>query len=783
MDENNQSQNEHVYSTVAKNAYILPEPPQRNKTPWIIGIVIAILMSFGLGVGFCLWMLRDMAPTEDTVVTKAPELPSAPHITDVADIPETPAEDMTPEDATATPADPPEDTNGAPVDPPATVAPEASIQTAPEPETPPKPDDPVDPESTDAPDIPVEPETTACAHEYSDWQITTPATCTGAGLQTQSCQLCGEERKEPIEPTGHTEEEVPAVAPTCTDHGYTAGIICTECGVMVVGQEIVPAAHTPGEWIIDQEPELGIDGSKHTECTVCGEVIEETIEMLYSQGLTYVSNGQGTCYVSGIGTCTDTKIVIPATYKERRVTQIGYRAFGNCQNLTSIIIPDSVTSIGGYAFERCSKLTSIIIPNSVTHISSYTFNGCSNLASITIPSSVTHIDQSAFSGCSNLASITIPSSVTHIGQSAFSGCSKLFSLTIPSGVSNIEEGAFAGIAESASIEIDPENSSYCSIDGILYDANLTVLLYCPKNQTTVSIPNTVTRIGDYAFSQCSGLTSVTLSDGLTSIGEHAFYYCTGLTSIAIPESVTKIEESAFSYCKKLSSINIPDGITSIEYSTFHGCNNLASIDLPDSVTSIGYYAFLECENLSTIVIPANVTSIGSCPFVNCSNLSKIVVEEGNPMYHSDGNCLIETASKTLILGCKNSIIPTDGSVAHIEEAAFRGCTGLTSLTIPDSVISIGTIAFEGCSGLTSVIIGNGVTTIDRQAFQDCTSLTSVTISNSVTNIGHRIFNRCENLTDLYYTGTQEAWAAITKDAEWDAYSGIYTLHFNYTPET
>ena len=235
--------------------------------------------------------------------------------------------------------------------------------------------------------------------------------------------------------------------------------------------------------------------------------------------------------------------------------------------------------------------------------------------------------------------------------------------------------------------------------------------------SVVVIPNSVTSIGSSAFSGCSGLTSITISDSVTSIGDYAFGYCWCLTSITIPDSVTSIGSSAFRNCSGLTSVTIGNSVTSIGSSAFEGCTGLTSITIPDSVTSIGYSAFEVCTGLTSIT-----------------------VADGNSKYHSSGNCIIETSSKILILGCKTSVIPSDGSVTSIGSSAFAGCTGLTSITIPDSVTSIGGSAFQRCTGLTSIAIPNGVTSIGDSAFWGCRGLTSVTIPDSVTNIGDYAFS-------------------------------------------
>ena len=232
--------------------------------------------------------------------------------------------------------------------------------------------------------------------------------------------------------------------------------------------------------------------------------------------------------------------------------------------------------------------------------------------------------------------------------------------------------------------------------------NLSGALNIPSSVTYNGTTYSVTSIGYYTFSDCTGLTSVTIPNSVTSIGGYAFDKCSGLTSVTIP----------------------------------------------NSVTSIGYNAFRGCKGLTSVTIPNSVTVIEEYVFSGCSGLTSIVVNSGNTKYDSRNNCnaIIEKATNTLISGCKNTIIPN--SVTSIGKGAFYGCTGLTSVTIPNSVTSIDSYAFSGCSGLTSVTIPNSVTSIGYYAFKDCTGLTSVTIPNSVTSINSYAFSGCSGLTSV-----------------------------------
>ena len=333
-----------------------------------------------------------------------------------------------------------------------------------------------------------------------------------------------------------------------------------------------------------------------------------------------------------------------------------------------------------------------------------------------------------------------------------------------------------------------------------YSGSVTILSTVTYNGTTYS----VTSIGDWAFYECSGLTSVTIGNSVTEIGEFAFDGCTSLTSVTIPNSITSIGDCAFRDCKSLTSVTVGNSVTSIGVSAFADCSGLTSITIGNSVTSIGPWAFFQCSgltsvtignsvtdigecafdgctSLTSITIPNSVTSIGYGAFWSCSGLTSIVVEKGNTVYDSREICnaIIETATNTLIVGCQNTIIPN--SVTSIGDRAFSSCTGLTSIAIPNSVTSIGEAALIGCTGLTSVIveegntiydsrencnaiietatntlikgcqnttIPNSVTSIGLDAFRGCEGLTSITIPNSVTEIGGGAFGECTGLTSI-----------------------------------
>ena len=374
--------------------------------------------------------------------------------------------------------------------------------------------------------------------------------------------------------------------------------------------------------------------------------------------------------------------------------------------LVSVVIPDSVTSIGESAFSGCKGLTSVTIGNGVTSIGSDAFAGCTRLTSVTIGNSVTSIGSDAFAGCTGLTSVTIGNSVESIGSYAFSGCTGL---------------------------------------------------------TSVTIPDSVTSIGESAFSGCTGLTSVTIPDSVTSIGSDAFYGCTNL--MQKENGVSYVDTWAISCDTSVSELTLRSNTVGIGERAFLNCTGLTSVVIPDSVTSIGEGAFSGCAGLTSVVIPDSVTSIGGGAFSGCSSLESMTIPfvgaEAGKGYHF--GYIFGTTSYT------------GGTEVWQSYRTYYIPTSLRNVTVTRGNILYG--AFYNCSMLTSVTIGNSVTSIGSEAFYGCTGLTSVTIGNSVTSIGDVAFSGCYKLVEVYNKSSLD----ITAGSSGNGYIGYYAKNV-YTKE-
>ena len=515
-------------------------------------------------------------------------------------------------------------------------------------------------------------ETTPPPHVHNEETVEGyPATCTEDGLSDGvRCADCEEilVAQEIIPAVGHIETIQQGREATCTEDGLTDGLYCWECWEVFEEQEVIPASgHTE---VIDEAvaptcTEKGLSEGKH--CSKCNEVLVEQTE-LPANGHNYTS------------------VVTAPTATENGLTEYTCSVCGDSYTEEIVPIDFMLTqynrSVVGYNGEATFVIPAVFEDTGkwyrVVALHEYALYQCSSLSSVSIPSTVTKIPHLNLYGSRYLSVITV----------------------------------------------DAENPVYYSEGNCVIERATKTLIRGCKGSV---IPEGITAIGYMAFSS-TPITTITIPNGVERIDAGAFSQCASLYSVSIPNSVIVIGEKAFTGCEKLRTIVIPNSVTSILKEAFRGCTNLKSVTIGSSVGSIGGLAF-EGTALEDLTIPASVTSIAMDAFAYCSSsLQSITVDADNPNYYSEGNCLIELASKTLIVGCVNSEIPQDIKV--IANSAFHNCTGITGIEIPKSIQQIGWGAFRYCSDLVRIV----------------------------------------------YRGTVEQWNAIQKDSKWDERKGTYTVY-------
>lgn len=689
------------------------------------------------------------------------------------------------------------------------------------------------------------------------------ATCEKAGsVEHWTCSRCDKnfaDDKAAVELTditipakGHTPADPVrenVKEPTCTEKGsYEEVVYCEVCKKELSSKTVITdeLGHSFTNYVSDGDATCTKDGTETAYCdNGCGETATRTDEgsALGHSFTNYVSDGNATCEEDGTETAkcdrcdaTDTRTdegsakghnwMSHYSYDETShwITcsrcdakdKLGEHTFENgfC-SVCGMVDPDATVGSEGLKYTlindgtaykvsgigTCTDLD-IVIPSTynglpVTEIGDRAFNQRSNLTSITIPDTITAIGDRAFYYCVGLTSVyitdiaawcaidfaslhsnplwsahtlylngelvtdlTIPEGVTEIGIYTFLDCISLTSISIPNSVNFIGDYAFYG---SGLTGVSIPNGIITIGNRVFYDCN---------SLTSVTIPGSVISIGDSAFEDCDVLTNIAIPDSVTSIGKSAFAWCSKLTSIAIPDSVTTIGNSAFYGCTDLTNLTLGNSVAIIGDSAFGACSSLTGIRLPDSVTSIGNSAFFMSENLKNVNIPDGVTSIGYGTFQYCDSLTSIKIPDS-----------VTSIGDFAFFGSGLISINIPNNVTSIGEAAFRECDSLTSIAISDSVTSIGVVAFEGTAyyddeqnwenGVLYIgeylidadtnlsgeySIKEGVTHVADYAFSSCTGLTSITIPDSITSIGTNAFAYCDNLASVTFKNPN-GWSA------------------------
>lgn len=555
--------------------------------------------------------------------------------------------------------------------------------------------------------------------------------------------------------------------------------------LMVVAPDIasIPVYRTTlsGHWGVEKGYELSVYGG-----------LKEADNVYYSA----MEDGNACAiYFDGTQTSVALSKTIQIDGAARALAKI-QRGLFYYKNITEVIVPETVKTIGGNAFYKCSALTSLQLPSEVEEIGDYAFYECSAWAiDVTLPvlktlgkgafqksgikslnltgAPLATIPESAFGECSSLASITLNEGLSKIESYAFTGA-VVTELTIPSTVTDIYTvGIWSKIKKLISKATTPptlrnsrqlncplfvpngcvtayrqadrwvESTSVIAVGEMqtgglsFYFGDTDALLYNVDTDVTgsdVVIPATVEQGGN----------SYTVNEMRAALLKNS----AAVKSVTIPASITQIPNDAFRNCTELTSVTMPATVTSIGAYAFRGCEGLETVTIGESVASIGPSAFSGCRGLLSVTIPSAVKVIEAKAFFNCGKLTSFSVDKENKVYDSRGNCnaIIETATNTLIYGCKNTVIPN--TVTKIGEDAFAYCVALKSIEIPNSVTDIKSGAFSGCSGLTGVVIPSSVINLEGHVFYGCESLTSMVIPNSVKSIGGYTLYGCRGLKSV-----------------------------------
>jgi|GEM_PF-1868538 len=472
-------------------------------------------------------------------------------------------------------------------------------------------------------------------------------------------------------------------------------------------------------------------------------------------------------YYSGYATYSG-DVSVPAQVANDDVTYtvvgVDCRAFQNCSELTSVSLPATMEWIGlmstgkygNYPFEQCTNLTTITIdadnpyfttgdasnavynkemttilacmpgvtgsftvPETVTTIATDAFENCTGLTSVSLPSGLETIEARSFRGCDGLTEFEIPEGVKTIGKWAFAYCDGLTTATIPASATDITFGVFVGCSALTAISVDAANTAYCSVDGIVYNKDMTTILEVPAGLTgSVTIPSGITEIGDYAFygSQlsevvipegvtkigdgafcgCKNLTSIDLPSTLDSIGDCAFIECTALTSIVLPEGLKYVGSAAFQRCISLTTLTVPSTLETLSDYVFSVCPGLKEVTISEGVKQIEQYAFWQ-SSLAEITLPASVDSVSYCAFNECDSLMNIYVADGNTNYSSVDGMLCSKDGTTLAIFPCGRITETTRIPEGIQAIGFGAVDGveiMKTVVLPSTVISLPVDAFH-----------------------------------------------------------------------------------------
>ena len=598
------------------------------------------------------------------------------------------------------------------------------------------------------PEAEAEPETEPHVHLWGDWIDITDATCTGKGSKERVCS-CGGKQSQTVAALGHDYKKGSVVPPTEIEEGYTV-----------------------------------------YTCGICQSEKRDDYIQAGSIGLTYqVHSNSKTCTVTGLGSCKDVDVKIPRTFEGNTVTAIADRAFSGKALIESVEIPETVKTVGVYVFSGCDKLNTVYYNSSYAPTKNTVFLNLPSLKTVVFCGSV--IPAYICYGCENIEEVIFSENVHTIDSHAFYGTG-LTELNMPVGLktlggysfyeSSLKKMHIDNLAAWCEMDIVGDNAFPYNADFSLYwnGEPLSVLsvpegvkkigsrVFEGQNLASVTIPDSVTSIGDFAFCECKLLTNVQMGQGVKAVGYGAFSECDALTAITLFDGVVTIDGYAFYGCDSLKSIALADSITDIGDNTFARCISLESCTLPSALQKVENRLFRECSSLKRVVIGENVTEIASDAFWYCTALQNVDFSKAQQLKtigYSAFNCCFSLTEIVL----PNSLITIDAlafqhcflletvrfgsNLKEIGGSAFSNCDALKELTIPNSVTTIGDSAFSSCAALEWIILPSGLTTVSERLFSHCSVLESVTLPNSLVTIEKNAFYECEALKSISFPST------------------------------
>ena len=365
--------------------------------------------------------------------------------------------------------------------------------------------------------------------------------------------------------------------------------------------------------------------------------------------------------------------------------------FDRCYKLVSLTLPNELKRLPRQFVSRCPLLVNLQIGNNVSTIDDYSIHDNPYLLSLTIPEGVTTIGRDACES-NGIEELTLPNSLTTIDYFTFAFNTNLKTIHFGTGLKEIAYGAFKGCSGLENIDLSTSNIE--NIQSFAFSQCTSL--------TSVKFPSSLRQIYGSAFSETTALQAVTFNDGLDGIGSSAFSG-SGLTTVTLPNSLTYLGDYAFSGCKDLASISIGTGITEIPYNCFTGCNALTSVDLPEHVTSIGGGAYSYCNGLVSITLPDHIQTVGASAFASCSNLEEVVIPDnvttlGTGAFQYDG---------------KLKYVQIGKGITTLEKDLFNSCESLSSVELSEGLTAVKAFVFENCSSLKTVTFPSTLTTLSE----------------------------------------------------------------------